>query len=485
MTERLARTLVFVANAAVLMMEILAGRLLAPVVGVTLETFTAIIGVVLAGISFGAWIGGVLADRHDAHKMLPLAFVLGGATAIGSAPMIRFLAGAGWGAGAQSTIVLAAIGFFAPAALLSSAPPMVVKLRLASVANTGAVVGSLSAIGTAGSLFGVFITGFVLIGEVAVTPILIGIGGAMVAIGLLLGARLRTTRRDHLAAATSIAIVASALAISAPNPCQVETTYFCARVSVDSLLPTGRLLTLDDQRHSYVDLADPRNLMFSYARIVGDVIDLVAPSATAIDVVHVGGGGFTLAGYIGATRANSTNTVLELDEGLVSIAEQRLGLVLDADTTVRIGDARVQIRSLPDSSADFVIGDAFGGRAVPWHLTTVEFLDSVKAVMRPDAVYAVNLIDGSRMAFVRAETATLRARFTFVAVIAPPQRIARAIGGNVVIIASDAELPLDDLRSASALHGNTVVSETAELDAFVGGASVLTDEYAPVDQLLG
>ena len=485
MTERLARTLVFIANAAVLMLEILAGRLLAPVVGVTLETFTAIIGVVLAGISFGAWVGGVLADRHDARRMLPLAFVLGGASAIGSAPMIRFLAGAGWGAGAQSTVVLAAIGFFAPAALLSSAPPMVVKLRLSSVANTGAVVGSLSAIGTAGSLFGVFITGFVLLGEVAVTPILIGIGGVLVAIGVLLGARLRTLRRDHFAAGASIAVAVSALALTAPNPCQVETKYFCATVTVDSARPSGRLLTLDEQRHSYVDLADPRNLRFSYARIVGDVIDLMAPRATAIDAVHVGGGGFSLAGYISATRAGSTNTVLELDEGLVSIAEQRLGLVLDADLTVRVGDARVQIRSLPESSADLVIGDAFGGRAVPWHLTTVEFLDSVKAVMRPDAVYVVNLIDSSRMAFVRAEAATLRARFTFVAVIAPPQRIARATGGNVVIIASDAELPLGDLRSASALHGDTVVSETTALNAFVGGASVLTDEYAPVDQLLG
>ena len=53
-----ARALVFFTSAVVLVLEILAGRLLAPYIGVTLETFTAIIGTVLAGIALGSWVGG-------------------------------------------------------------------------------------------------------------------------------------------------------------------------------------------------------------------------------------------------------------------------------------------------------------------------------------------------------------------------------------------------------------------------------------------
>ncbi len=64
-----AAALVFYASGAVLALEILAGRLLAPYVGVTLESFTGIIGTVLAGIAAGAWIGGRMADRVDARRL--------------------------------------------------------------------------------------------------------------------------------------------------------------------------------------------------------------------------------------------------------------------------------------------------------------------------------------------------------------------------------------------------------------------------------
>ncbi len=79
MSVALARLLVFGSSATVLVLEILAGRLMAPYVGVTLETFTGIIGVVLAGIAFGAWWGGRLADRHEPAKLLPPLLLVSGA----------------------------------------------------------------------------------------------------------------------------------------------------------------------------------------------------------------------------------------------------------------------------------------------------------------------------------------------------------------------------------------------------------------------
>ena len=71
-------SLVFVCSAAVLMLEILAGRLLAPYVGISLETYTSIIGTVLAGIAVGAWVGGKLADRIDPRRLLGPTVALGG-----------------------------------------------------------------------------------------------------------------------------------------------------------------------------------------------------------------------------------------------------------------------------------------------------------------------------------------------------------------------------------------------------------------------
>ncbi|MFM2072084.1 MAG: hypothetical protein RLZZ623_2347 [Actinomycetota bacterium] len=505
MTALQARFLVFVANAAVLMLEILAGRLLAPIVGVTLQTFTGIIGVVLAGIAIGAWCGGQLADRHDPRRMLPMVFALGGATAIGAVPMIRIFGSAGLGGGPAAIVFLTAVSFFLPSAVLSAAPPMVVKLRLGSTAETGSVVGSLSATGTAGSLCGVFVTGFVLIGHVPTTPIVIGTGAVLVAIGAALHLRDRPADRpdgrdgdaQRIASCAVFALAAASLAVAIPGQCDKETAYFCARVIVDPHRSSGRLLMLDDQRHSYIDLVDPLHLEFSYAQVVGDVIDVVAPPNEPIDVVHIGGGGFSLARYIRATRPGSRSEVFELDPGLVSLAERELGLVLGDDIEVRTGDARVNIRTRGAASADLVIGDAFGGEAVPWHLTTVEFLRAVQHVMRPGAVYVLNLIDRPPLAFVRAEVATLRATFAHVAVLAPINRLDGLEGGNFEVIASDGELPVEALRAANTARTGspsrteagatvdvTVLDDAAGLDRFVGDARVLTDEFAPVDQLI-
>ena len=59
-----AAAVVFIASFCLLVIELVAGRILAPYVGVSLYTWTSIIGVVLAGISVGAYLGGLLADRH-------------------------------------------------------------------------------------------------------------------------------------------------------------------------------------------------------------------------------------------------------------------------------------------------------------------------------------------------------------------------------------------------------------------------------------
>ncbi|MGH8915257.1 MAG: fused MFS/spermidine synthase, partial [Acidimicrobiia bacterium] len=131
MSKSLARSLVFLTSAAVLILEILAGRLLAPYLGVSLQVFTGIIGVILAGISVGAWSGGRAADRGDPRRLIGPLLIAGGLTAIAS-PLIVDLVGPAAATGPVSIVMLTAVGFFAPAAVLSAVPPVVVKIRLAS-----------------------------------------------------------------------------------------------------------------------------------------------------------------------------------------------------------------------------------------------------------------------------------------------------------------------------------------------------------------
>lgn len=487
MDHRLAGALVFVASGAVLVLEILAGRLLAPYVGVSLETFTGIIGVVLAGIALGAWGGGRLADRTDPKRLLPAALVLGGAAAVAAVPIIRVVGPAADGASPPTIVFLALTAFFLPSVLLSSVTPMVVKLQLHTVAHTGEVVGRLSALGTAGSLLGVFGTGFLLIAEFPTTPVVIVLGALLVAIGAALWWRFRSIADRQVVAAGALALVAAGgIALAAGSPCDVETAYFCASVRADPDRPSGRVLLLDDLRHAYVDLADPTHLEFQYTQLFGDVLDSIAPPGRPLDALHLGGGGFTMPRYLEATRPGSDSLVLELDPGVVAVAEDELGFQAGPALRVVTGDARNHLGDVPTGSVDVVIGDAFGGRAVPYHLTTREFTAELARVLRPGGVLAQNIIDQPPLRFLRAEIATLREVFAHVAVIAPPGRFDGTALGNTIVVASDELVPVDALRAEIAARDDddVVISEPAELDDLVGDSPVLTDDYAPVDQLL-
>jgi spermidine synthase len=245
-------------------------------------------------------------------------------------------------------------------------------------------------------------------------------------------------------------------------------------------VPGGRTLILNSARHSYVNLHDPRFLEFAYVQWIAAVADSLP--AGAIDALHLGGGGFTLPGYLRSTRPGSRQQVVELDGGLVELDKRSLGLVTGPDLRVRVGDARVGLAAQPAASYDLVVGDAFGYLVVPWHLATKEMIADISRVLRPGGVYAQNVIDYPPNRFIRAELATVAAVFPHVALIAPPRALAGEVGANFVIVASHAPLPLDAIRSRLAGLPEPV---TLQPDAsFAAGARVLTDDFAPVDQLL-
>ena len=477
-----AGALVFGASAAVLVVELTALRLLAPYLGLTLETSTLVIGMALAAIALGAWAGGRAADTMPPRRALgPLLAASGVAVA-----MMPFLVrGAGEAAGAGAALLVAMLAILVPGALLSAVPPMVTKLRLTDLAETGSVVGQLSGIGTVGAIAGTLLTGFVFVAAWPVSAVLVGLGVLLVAAAVAVEVRVRGIRAAVLPA---VLLVPGALgAAFGPGPCDTETVYHCADVLTDPQRPNGRVLVLDGLWHSYVDLQDPTHLEFEYVQAMASVSDTAFPAGRALRAYHLGGGGLTLPRYLAAVRPGTTSVVSEIDRGVVRVDEARLGLVTGPELEVRVEDARLGLRRLPADSRDLVVGDAFGGVSVPWHLTTREALTDVQRVLDDDGLYAANLIDHLPLAFARAELATMREVFEHVALAADPVTLDRGVGagGNLVAIASDSPLDVAALRAGMA--GRDLrwgVIEGTALDAWIGDAMVLTDDHAPVDQLL-
>ncbi|HET9516435.1 MAG TPA: fused MFS/spermidine synthase, partial [Actinoplanes sp.] len=468
--------------------------LVGPYVGITLQVSSSVIGIALGAIAYGTWLGGRLADRHDPRTLLAPALLLAAIATAVTLPVVRWGGELLRGGAAPAVLLLAALAVFLPAGLLSTITPLVVKLQLRELRHTGRVVGRLSSMGTLGAITATLVTGFVLVAALPSSVIVLSVAGLLAVAGFGLGYWLR--RQDAAAGEPGtprvraglivVGLVGAGLGASAPNPCDVETAYHCARVEDDPQHPGGRTLILNSARHSYVDLSDPTYLEYAYVQWIAAVADVVRPAGAAVTALHLGGGGFTVPGYVAAQRPGSRQLVLELDGALVDLDRRRLGLKTGPELRVRVGDARVGLAAERAAAYDFVVGDAFGHLVVPWHLATRELAADVARVLRPDGVYAQNVIDEPPARFIRAELATVAEVFAHVALVAPPDALAGRAGANFVIVASASPLPLDALRAAldmQAVDPVTLLSG-AELAAFVGDARPLTDDYAPVDQLL-
>jgi MFS family permease len=480
MSRRVGEFVVFLSSASVLVIEIVAGRMLAPYVGVTLETFTGIIGVILAGIAWGAWLGGRLADSRPPAKVLGPALTIGGIAAALS-PAIIDIVGRSVGRDPLSIVIAAGVGFLAPAIALSTVGPLVVKASLSTLDETGTTVGRFSAIGTVGAIAGTFLAGFVLLRLFGTRQIAFGVGAVLVLVGVLF--IIRETGWKSGVGPTAALLAVTGLAAVVTSPCEFETEYVCLSVIVDADRPTGREIWSDIYRISYVDVADGTYLQARYARQMAQVVDATFPGDTPLDALYIGGGGFTIPRWLSAARRGSKNTVLEIDRIMVEVLEDELAFDANGDgNTTRIGDARLLIADESSDTYDLVVGDAFSGATVPWHLTTVEFLEEVQRVLTSSGVYVINVIDYPPLAFLRAELASFSAVFPYVAVIAPEPYLAAEKGGNFVVVGSDSLIDADAIRSL--LEGTNNIIDGDALDVFTDGARSLTDDYAPADQLI-
>ncbi|WP_340557222.1 fused MFS/spermidine synthase [Streptomyces sp. GSL17-111] len=480
---RAAAVLVFGSSAAVLVVEIVALRLLAPYLGLTLETSTMVIGIALTAIALGSWLGGRLADRVDPRRLIGPSLGVSGAVVALTPAVLRTTAE--WAP--ALLLLIAALTILVPGALLSAVTPIATKLRLTSLAETGTVVGRLSGVGTVGAIVGTVLTGFVLVSRLPVSSILIGLGTLLVLGSAVVEWRTRGWRG---ASGLTLVVIAGGLATAvAPGGCDAETRYHCVRVVTDPDRDSGRTLVLDGVRHSYVDMEDPTFLKFTYVRAIASVIDSAFPPGEPLDAHHLGGGGLTIPRYLAATRPGTRSLVSEIDSGVVRVDRDRLGLTSDTGVDVRAEDGRLGLRRLDTDSRDLVVGDAFGGVSVPWHLTTVEAMTDVRRVLNEDGVYVVNLIDYGELAFARAEVATLGAAFEHVALLGDAGDIgldptAEPEGGNLVVLASDRPVDLRAVQEAlDTRQTGWRIATGDDLVSWVGDAPALTDDYAPVDQL--
>lgn len=485
-------TLQAAVSGASLVVEIVAGRMLAPYVGMSLYTWTAVIAVVLAGFSAGHWWGGHVAEKPAGKALAYTGWVLLAAavTTAGALLGLRLVAGPVAQAVTHpvwNIVALTLAVFFLPSLFAGVPAPVLAQVAVrASGEKSGRALGMMFAAGALGAIVGTLLAGFVFIpwlGTAATLAIVTGVYLAAAAL-LLINARGAAGRAAALAIA-ALAIVLSAASVTRVSPCTSESQYYCIRVidiSADPASPVHRMV-LDKLAHGASARDYPR-IMFTEFTAMLDAIARRRMGERRFSSFFIGGGTYSVP-RAWADRGTGPITVAEIDPDVTRIAVRDFWLdpagmdILDADAR------RALLRT--DTRYDVIVGDAFGDIAVPPHLITREFFELVHARLADDGVFLMNVIDfPERLHALASVTETLRAVFPSVEVWteeSPPQPGAQRV---FVLVASAApsafssiEVPAPDPMRFAAMADSFVDTLVAQRS---GG--VLTDDFAPIDRLL-
>ncbi|OGP66553.1 MAG: hypothetical protein A2169_14490 [Deltaproteobacteria bacterium RBG_13_47_9] len=528
-----ANIVVFIASFCTLVIELVAGRIMAPYVGVSLYTWTSIIGVVLAGISIGAYLGGLIADRYPRPSTLGWLLFLSGLGAFSISPLTNLVGGAHFQTSLMVRILLiTTIVFFAPACILGMISPVVVKLTLNNLEKTGNIVGKIYAFSTLGSILGTFATGFFLVSWMGTRHILITMGVILILSGLIFGGFFR--RKKPLAFFFLIFLLiflvlplAGLYIYAALHPEEIsistsplqslgiaygyafkppvdedayffkESDYYTIKLKRSIRGNKGNpleSLVLDHLVHSYTDLKDPLYLEYEYIRIYEEFVSWQAKKGRPFKALFIGGGGYTIPRYIEARYPEAQMDVVEIDPEVTRAVKKYLGISEQSKIRSYNMDGRWFVMNCKEKgSFDFIFGDAFNDLSIPYHLTTKEFALQLKVLLKPNGLLLANVIDSLKKgAFIPSYIRTLEEVFGKgnVHLVTLSSDFDNIGISTCVVVASPGKLDLDDfIKAVKKEKGEEMTSHVMPQDRMQlylkeRRGVILTDDYVPVDNLV-
>ncbi|MEL6998906.1 MAG: fused MFS/spermidine synthase [Pseudomonadota bacterium] len=478
-------------SAASMALEIVAGRALAPYVGMSLYTWTIIIAVVLAGLSLGHWIGGRWADRTPRPgRAVAWSLTLAALTTLGSLAALRFAATVAQGVDPiEQMTLLAMASFFLPSAFAGLLAPLltVIALRATHPDRQGGVLGLMFALGAMGAIGGTVAAGLVLISWLGTELSVMVIGCTYALLSLLFWPFWPGRAMTGL---TVVGILATWPGVFAPrSPCLTESAYFCIRVDpVPGYGGPARVLALDHLAHG-VNVRDDAELLVSpYVQGVDELVARRFPGP-ALDAFFVGGGAYTLPRAWQARYPEGRFTVAEIDPAVTATASTMLWYDVSNRTEIIHGDARQVLSQGPAAETfDVIFGDAFHDISIPQHLVTDEFHAEIKARLKPGGVYVLNVVDALRSPrFMLSLAQTLQARFDHVELWLDRESVQPLeVRTTWIVLASDTPSGIDHHAARSGFGRDWVQVPLDAMIRTIGAENLvfLTDDFAPVDRLL-
>ncbi len=483
----------FLAGASVMVIEISANRLLAPIFGNSVYTWTALIGVVLICFSVGGYLGGWLTDRRTDFALLGWLLAGSGVMTLFVPQLFAIFGPANENAGLiMGPLIVSTLLLAVPGVLLGAVSPASVRLfsALQKDAHVGQAAGTISMWGSLGSFVGTFVSGFYLLSAFGVKTIFIGTGILLLLLASTAFWLARNKLMDHLpiwiSGLVAAGVGASAELSAAENVLfQHESVYHRVQVTQSG---TGqyaqRFLQLDSTMEGGME-AESGGLILEYQHYWQ--VPMLKEGFELKRALFLGAGAFGMPEQVSKQWPEAIVDVVEIDPMVIEAGRKFFKLSEFPNVHAHAGDARRFIRQSSERY-DLIFGDAYNGvQAIPVHLASREFFAQVKSRLTPQGIFVMNVIsaiEGPRSELLAGMMATLKEVFPHVELCAVGG--ARNQAQNAILVATQEDWEPLFMRTdyeRGSWQDRLTQRFVPEFRRPKNGA-IFTDDYNPVDAII-
>ena len=465
-------TSVSLSGACVMIFELAGARMIGPYFGTSIYVWTNVIGVILASLSLGYYIGGHKADEQDAHRLLASCLGATGLSVLLSLlihdTVLRNLANLvsdpRFG-GLYASLILFAL----PSIFFGSISPIATRLMLKSLDETGKVTGKIGAISTIGSLAGTFLGGFVLIPYLGVQQVMLSVGVLMLVLSAIFSIQ-------HFLKFAGLGTIIIALHCFFPQIAHGErfsTLYNDVLIyeTTDELGDSIRIMQVNNHIGS-AQYLHKEDLVYPYLRQMRIDQQLVPNFSSTLTI---GGAACSYPKELISRYDDVTVDVIEIDGKLTELAHSHFGLPKSDRLNMHSQDGRYFVQHT-DKTYDVIYLDAFNDlRSIPFQLTTQEFFYDVEDVLNPNGAVIINAmssLDLSKTAMVQALVNSAKTAFPYVKVLKVEPSKSPETLQSICIIA---------MKKPIELTSKQIEEQEVSL---TGERLILRDDYAPVERLV-
>lgn len=477
--------IVFAAGTAVMVLELIGSRILAPFLGNSIFVWASLIGIILGALSLGYYLGGYFSKTNPRLNFITKILLLTGLSILLITLIKDPVLSLATTLGVRTGSAVATLALFAlPSILLGMVSPYVIRLKVENVENSGGVAGNLSALSTIGSIFGTFLAGFYLIPTFGSSQILFGLSLILILTSLLAG-----KKTFKLFSLLIIILVWIAFQFY-PSVYVLETDSPYNHIRVvdtidDKTDQPIRILFLATEAHSVI-YKNSDQIYSEYLKFYS-LDNLFKPNITK--ALTLGGGAYIAPLNFLMRHPTAEMTVVEIDPTVTQVAENYFQLKPDPRLNIIHQDGRIFLNNNQEKF-DVIYGDAFtSSLSIPFQLTTKQALEKIHDSLVDDGILILNVISslsGKKSKFFQAEYLTLQQIFSQIYIF--PAHYYDQAGlnkpQNIIIIATKSTKRLsraDLLQKASGEQVELLNRLQPDDIPIEPTTKILTDEFAPVD----